>query len=117
MLGLGALQANQELLDTRVEARDASETKGGIAFDREKLKSRTIPIRKFDEIAREEADKAPLREGPEKPETEDFTGFQEQLMAAIGRKKARELDGGQEPITRTEPLLLTEAKPTFKTER
>ena len=115
-LGLGALQANQELLDTRVEARDASETKGGIAFDREKLKSRTIPIRKFDEIAREEADKAPLREGPEKPETKDFTGFQEQLMAAIGRKKARELDGGQELITRTEPLLLTEAKPTFKTE-
>lgn len=115
-LGLGALQANQELLDTRVEAKDASETKGGIAFDREKLKSRTIPIRKFDEIAREEADKAPLREGPEKPEAEDFTGFQEQLMAAIGRKKARELDGGQEPITRTEPLLLTEAKPTFKTE-
>jgi hypothetical protein len=115
-LGLGALQANQELIDTRVEAKDASETKGGIAFDREKLKSRAIPIRKFDEIAREEADKAPLREGPEKPETEDFTGFQEQLMAAIGRKKARELDGGQEPITRTEPLLLTEAKPTFKTE-
>ncbi len=115
MLGLGALQANQELIDTRTEAKDAFETEGGIAFDREKLEKRIIPIGKFDKIAREEADKAPLREDLEESEAKDFTGFQEQLMAAIGRKKARELDGGQEPITRTEPLLLTEAKPTFKT--
>ena len=115
MLGLGALQANQELLDARAEAKDASETKGGIAFDREKLESRVIPIRKFDEIAREEAGKAPLREGPEKSEAKDFTAFEEQLMAAIGREKARGLDGGQEPITETEPLLLednTDAGPT-----
>lgn len=115
MLGLGALQANQELIDTRTEAKDAFETEGGIAFDREKLEKRIIPIGKFDKIAREEADKAPLREDLEESEAKDFTAFQEQLMAAIGRKKARELDGGQEPITRTEPLLLPEAKPTFET--
>jgi hypothetical protein len=116
MLGLGALQANQELIDTRAEIKDQLERTGKVDFDRKTLEARNIPIQTFNKIVEEEKVKILGRQEPEKSDVKDFTAFEERLMAAIGRKKARELDGGQEPITRTEPLLLTEAKPTFKTE-
>jgi hypothetical protein len=116
MLGLGALQANQELIDTRAEIKDQLERTGKVDFDRKTLEARNIPIQTFNKIVEEEKVKILGRQEPEKSDVKDFTAFEERLMAEIGRKKARELDGGQEPITRTEPLLLTEAKPTFKTE-
>ena len=110
MLGLGALQANQELRDTRAEIKDQLERTGKVNFDRKTLEARGIPIQTFNKIVEEEKAKIPERQGPEKSDVKDFTGFEEQLGAAVGRQKARELDGGQEPITRTEPLKLSPPK-------
>jgi len=111
-LGIGSLTANQELIDTRKEVREELERTGDVTFDREKLAARNIPINKFEQIVEEERAKTPERQGPDQRVAESYKGQredQDDLMAAVGREKARRM--GQEPITRTEPLLLP--KPNY----
>lgn len=111
-LGIGSLTANQELIDTRKEVREELERTGDVTFDREKLAARNIPINKFEQIVKEERAKTPERQGPDQRVAESYKGQredQDDLMAAVGREKARRM--GQEPITRTEPLLLP--KPNY----
>lgn len=94
-LGIASLTANQELIDTRKEVREELERTGDVTFDREKLAARNIPINKFEQIVKEERAKIPERQGPDQRLRELYKGQredQDDLMAAVGRKKAGPAD-------------------------